>query len=202
MRLGFHVLERAHVVHAIAELHEQHANVARHRDQHFAEIFRLTVFLRGEVDLRQLRYAIDEKCDFRAELTLDVLIRRECVFDDVMQKSSDDACCIETQADDDFSNGYRMRKIRIAAFSSLSLVRFFGVRVRPRYEINIRPWMIFLDPTDQFLRRQHTIPRQRGRIVSMLEANILQFTRQLCDHGDWRLLDVVPTLPVMQYTSR
>ena len=45
-RLGLHVLERAHVVHAIGELYEQDADVARNGNQQLAEVLGLLGLLR------------------------------------------------------------------------------------------------------------------------------------------------------------
>ena len=45
LRFGRHVLERPHVVEAVAELDEQDADVVRHGDDHLAEVLRLPVFL-------------------------------------------------------------------------------------------------------------------------------------------------------------
>jgi hypothetical protein len=67
------VLERPHVVEAVRELHEQHADVARHRDQHLAEALRLLVLLAGEVDLAELGDPVDEERDLLAEDPLEVL---------------------------------------------------------------------------------------------------------------------------------
>jgi hypothetical protein len=44
LRLGLHVVERPHVVEAVAELDQQDAQVLRHRDHHLAEALRLTIF--------------------------------------------------------------------------------------------------------------------------------------------------------------
>ena len=43
LRLGLHVLERPHVVDAVAQLDEEHTDVARHGDEHLAEVLRLAV---------------------------------------------------------------------------------------------------------------------------------------------------------------
>jgi hypothetical protein len=56
------VLERAHVVEAVGELHQQHADVLGHVQQHLAKALGLAIlFLRGEVELRELRDAVDEE---------------------------------------------------------------------------------------------------------------------------------------------
>src|SRR5262249_14544039 len=63
LRLARHVLKRPHVVDAIAELDEKDADVLRHSDDHLAEVLRLAVLLRREVDLAKFRDAIDQARD-------------------------------------------------------------------------------------------------------------------------------------------
>ena len=55
-----HRVQRAHVVQAVGELDQDDAHVARHRQQHLAEVLGLRVLLRLEFDLVQLGQAIDE----------------------------------------------------------------------------------------------------------------------------------------------
>ena len=43
------VLERAHVVEAVGQFDEDHANVVDHRQQHFADVFRLAGLRGGHI---------------------------------------------------------------------------------------------------------------------------------------------------------
>ena len=49
--LGGHHTQRTHIVQAISELHENDADIARHCQQHFAEILRLCLNLALEFNL-------------------------------------------------------------------------------------------------------------------------------------------------------
>ena len=64
------VIERAHVVQAIGELDEDDADVVDHRQQHLAEVLRLTLLTRGERDGAELRHAFDDVRDLGAEQLL------------------------------------------------------------------------------------------------------------------------------------
>ena len=59
------VLEGPHVVQAIGKLHHDDANIIGHREKHLAEVFCLLFFLGGEVDLADLRNAVDDVSDVR-----------------------------------------------------------------------------------------------------------------------------------------
>ncbi len=143
LRLGRHELERPHVVEAVAELDEQHADVARHRDQHLAEVLGLPVFLRGEVDLAELGDAVDEERDLGAELALfDVLDGRQRVLDDVVEQPRADAGHVEPELGDDAGDGSRMDEVRLAATPLLTLVSAYAVLVCSRDQVYIRGGMV------------------------------------------------------------
>ena len=59
--LGRQVSERAHVVRAVGELDQDDADVARHREEHLAEVLRLLLLAAGEVDLADLGDAVDQR---------------------------------------------------------------------------------------------------------------------------------------------
>ena len=65
--LGRQVAERAHVVGAVGELDQDDADVARHREEHLAEVLGLLLLARGEVDLADLGDAVDQAGDLLAE---------------------------------------------------------------------------------------------------------------------------------------
>jgi hypothetical protein len=61
--VGAHRVQRAHVVQPVGQLDEDHAHVARHRQQHLAEVFGLRVLDRLELDLVELGDAVDQVGD-------------------------------------------------------------------------------------------------------------------------------------------
>src|SRR5207248_1737819 len=64
--LGRQVVERPHVVEAIGQLDHQHAQVARHRHQHLAEVLGLPLLARGEGQLADLGHAVHQLGDLLA----------------------------------------------------------------------------------------------------------------------------------------
>ena len=78
------VLERAHVVHSVGELHEDDTSVFSHGEQHFSIV--LDLLLRGgpEPDLSELRDTVDDRRYFAAEALLQVGEREFRVLDDIV----------------------------------------------------------------------------------------------------------------------
>ena len=67
-----HRRDRAHVVQAVGQLDDQHAQVLRHRDEHLAHRGGLLCFLGIELDAIELGDAVDDHRDLVAELAVDV----------------------------------------------------------------------------------------------------------------------------------
>jgi hypothetical protein len=95
LRVGLHVVERAHVVEAVGELHQQDADVLRHVQEHLAKALGLTVLLRAEVELRELRDPVDEEGHLVAELSGHVFEGGLGVLDGVVEERGDDRRRVE-----------------------------------------------------------------------------------------------------------
>ena len=65
-------VQRAHVVQAVGELDQQHADVAAHRQHQLAEILRLLGAVGLQFEAGQLGHAVDQARDLRAELALEL----------------------------------------------------------------------------------------------------------------------------------
>ena len=65
---GRESFQRAHVVEPVGKLHQHHADVLDHGEEHLAEIFGLLLFARGELDAADFRHSLDDARDFRPEL--------------------------------------------------------------------------------------------------------------------------------------
>ena len=116
--------DRAHVVRAIGELHEDDAQVLRHREQHLAEALGLRLGRAVELEVVDLADAVDEQRDVVAEPLLDLRQRARRVLDDVVQQRSLDRAGVEMQAGEDLGDGDGMRDVGIAVAPLLALVRF------------------------------------------------------------------------------
>ena len=118
-----HGVERAHVVRAVRELHEDHAQVAHHRQHHLAEGFGLRLGARLELDLVELGDAVDDLGHRRAEFRRQLLLGDRRVFDDVVQDRRDDRVGIQVQIREDLRGRERVRDVRLAGEPLLALVR-------------------------------------------------------------------------------
>jgi hypothetical protein len=118
-----HGIERAHVVQPVGELDEDHAHVARHREQHLAEVLGLRVLQRGELDAVDLRHAIDQLRHGLAEALRDLGLGGGRVLDDVVQDRGHQRLRIEVPLREDLRDRERMRDVRLAALAVLAGMR-------------------------------------------------------------------------------
>ena len=103
---GRHVLERAHVVQAVGELDQQHADVLGHRQQQLAEVLGLGGLLGDEVEALDLGQPVDQRADLVAELSLDLAVGGGGILDHVVQQRGGDGGVVE------------LSSVRMAATSS------------------------------------------------------------------------------------
>ncbi len=114
--------ERSHVVQPVGELDQDDAHVARHRQQHLAEILRLRVGLRLELDLVELGKTIHQLRHRLAEALGDLLLGDRRVLHHVVKEGGHDRLDVELPVGDDLGDGERMRDVRVAAQPELPLV--------------------------------------------------------------------------------
>ena len=112
--LGRHVLERTHVVQAVGQLDQQHADVGRDSDEELAEVLRLLGLLGDEVEALDLREAVDQHADLGAEELIDLRARRLGILDHIMQERRRDRRVVELEIGQDRGDFERMREVRIA----------------------------------------------------------------------------------------
>lgn len=121
-----HVVERAHVVRAIGQLDENHAHIARHREQHLAEALGLRLLAALEFEFVQLGQAVDQFCDLGAELLGQFALGHALVFDHIVQQRCHDRLHIQLPARANLCHGHGMRDVRLAALAVLPEMRFVG----------------------------------------------------------------------------
>ena len=107
-----HEFQRAHVVQAIGELDQQHADVVGDRQQQLAQILGLLGLARDQFKPLQLGQALDQRTDLVAEDVIDLGARRLGVLDGVVQQRCDDGGVVELEPGEDRRDFERMRKIR------------------------------------------------------------------------------------------
>ena len=128
--LGRQVIERPHVVEAVAQLDEDDADVARHREQHLAEVLGLLLLARRVRQLAELGDAVDEERDLLAEQLAELLDGRAGVLDAVVQQARAHRRDVELELGDDLRDRERMGDVRIARLAGLAVVRLRGELVR------------------------------------------------------------------------
>jgi hypothetical protein len=88
------------VVGAIGELHQNHADVLRHRDDHLAEVLRLLLLLRERGrsgEFGELGHPIHQLSDFRAEQLGKLFDGGQGVLDRVVEQPGDDRRLVQLE---------------------------------------------------------------------------------------------------------
>src|ERR1039457_3585697 len=99
--LGAQVPERAHVVQAVRQLHDDDADVVDHGQQHFAKALGLPFFRVEDVQLAELGDAIHAARHLVAEALADFVGRHAGVFHQIVQQSGLDGHQIHAHAGQD-----------------------------------------------------------------------------------------------------
>ena len=119
-----HHPEGAHVVHAVRELDHDDADIAHHRQQHFAEAFGLRLLAILELNLVQLADAVDQLGHDLAEDRRYLGLGGRRVFDDVVQNGRDQRVGIQTQIGENVGHRDRVGDVRFARDALLAAVLF------------------------------------------------------------------------------
>ncbi len=112
---------------AVGELDEDDADVLRHRDDHLPVVLGLRLLAALEGDPRQLRDALDELRDLRAELRADLVELGPAVLDDVVQERGRDRLLVEMELRADAGDAERVVDELLARTPRLALVRVLAM---------------------------------------------------------------------------
>jgi hypothetical protein len=99
--LGTEISERAHVVQAIGQLHDDDADVIDHGQQHFAEALGLAFPGVEDIELAELGDAVDATGHLVAETLADFVGGHASVFDEVVQEAGFDGDEVHAHAGQD-----------------------------------------------------------------------------------------------------
>ena len=133
-----HRIERAHVVQPVGELDQDDAHVARHREQHLAEALGLQLLARVELDLVELRHAVDHVGDRPAERRLDLGLGDGGVLHHVVQQRGGEPLRVDAPLRQDARDRERMRDVRLARLAVLAAVGGLGELERALDELDVR----------------------------------------------------------------
>ncbi len=160
----FDIAKRAHVVHPVGQLDQQHANVAGDRQHQLAEIFRLLGAFGENFQLGQLGNAINQIGDLLAELLLHILIGDQRVLDRVVQQRGHDGGHVKLEVGENGRHFQRMSEIGIARGAELLTVRRHGIDIGLVEDGLVRGWVIGHHPFHQVgLAHQPAAPPHRRR---------------------------------------
>ena len=118
--LGRLEFEGQHVVQAVGQLDQHHADVLAHGQDHLAQGFRLLLLPVGEVEAAQFGHAVHQLGDFRAELLFEGLQRHvRAVLHRVVQEARGDGRRVDHDLGQDAGDVDRMNDIGLPALSLL-----------------------------------------------------------------------------------
>ena len=124
--VGRHRVHRAHVVQPVGQLDQDHAHVARHRQQHLAERLRLRLLAGGEVQLVQLGQAVDQLGRRRAEALDQLGLGDAAVLHRVVHQRGHDGLHVEPPVGAQAGDRDRVGDVGLAAGAELAQVRLVG----------------------------------------------------------------------------
>lgn len=115
--------QRAHVVQAVGQLDHDHAQVARHRQQHLAEALGGRLLAVAELQLVQLGDAVDQFGHGFAELGGQRLAGQRRVFDGVVQDRGDQRFHVQAELGQHLGHRHRVGDIGLTRLARLPSVR-------------------------------------------------------------------------------
>ena len=107
-----HILHRAHIMQTVGQLNQYNADIACHRQKHFAIVFNLAIFLGNIFNFAQLGNTIYQIRYHGAELLFDILQLVIRILYHIMQEGSSQCFVIHLQSYKDADNANRMNNIR------------------------------------------------------------------------------------------
>ncbi len=136
-----HVLPGAGVVQAVGELDDEHADVARHGDDHLAH--RLGLRRVAVRHLVELGHAVDEHGDLLAVLLGELRERVVGVLDRVVQQRGGERRPVEPELGEDRRDRDGVRDVRVAALAQLAAVGALGGLVGALDDAEVRAgWLV------------------------------------------------------------
>mmetsp|Transcript_12066 Transcript_12066/g.44775 ORF Transcript_12066/g.44775 Transcript_12066/m.44775 type:complete len:211 (+) Transcript_12066:726-1358(+) len=148
-----HVLQGAHVVQPVCELHDDDAEILCHGDEHLPEVLRLLLLLlpplqlrirvwigaadRKAGQLRHLRLPFDNARHHRSEARRDGRKGQVRVLHGVVQKPRANRFRIHVELRQEHGHGHRVDDVMLSALPLLSLVRPEGQLERPLQLVHV-----------------------------------------------------------------
>ena len=120
--IGLQVLESTHIMEAVGQLDENHANIGDHGQQHLAHVFGLAVFAVGELDLVDLGDTFNNVRHLIAKTSLDFFAGGGGVFHGVVEESGGDGGGVHLHLREHLCNFKGMNDVGLAGSSNLAFM--------------------------------------------------------------------------------
>ncbi len=167
-----HVLDGAHVVQPVGELHQQDADVLGDGEQQLAQVLRLLRLARDELQPLQLGHPLDQLADLGAEQLVDLGAGGVGVLDRVVQERRGDRGIVELQVGQDRGDFERMGEIGVAGGALLRAMLLHGVDVGPVEKLLVGLGVVRRHPFDELVLAHHRRPSRSERKIASQINNI------------------------------
>ena len=153
----------AHVVQAVGQLDQDHADVARHGHRHLLEVLRLRL-VAGAEDRRQLGDAVDDFCNFATETSAERFFVDTRVFHHVVQERRHQRLMVHSHLGEDFRDRERMRDVGMSGAPVLTAMRLRGEIVGAANAVDLRRRQIGRERFREFFDRDGCCDRVTGSL--------------------------------------
>ena len=135
------MLQSAHVMQAVGQFDEHHADVIHHGQHHLAQVFGLLFFAGGEIDGADLGDALDDVGDLLAELLADIDDGHRGIFHGVMQQAGGDGDRVHLHLGQNQRHFQGMDQVGLTGGAALPGMMFLGklVGFADQFEIVVGP---------------------------------------------------------------
>ena len=161
-----HVVERAHVVEAIGQLHEQDPHILGDGDQELAQVFGLLGAARSEIELVELGQSLHQGTDLLAEQAVDLVARGVGVLDRVVQKRHRNGALIDVHLGQDLGHREGVGDVGLARSALLRPVLLHGVNIGPVEQVLVHVRLVGANALDQ-LELAHGPARALGGCLAL-----------------------------------
>ena len=149
------MVQRAHVVQAVGELHQQHADVRRHGQHQLAQVLGLLRTLRLDFESGELGDAVDQARNVLAEQSGDLVACGVGILERVVQQAGDDRIRVEPHLGQDAGNFDRVREIGVARGTELVAVLLQAIDVGAVQHVLVRIRIVGMYALDEFKLTNH-----------------------------------------------
>ncbi len=164
------VFESAHIVQPVCQFDEHDADVVDHRQEHFADIFRLPRFRSGHVEAADFGDTFDEAGDIRSKAFFDTRDRIFSVFDGIVKQGGGQRRSVHTHVREDVSDFKEMRNVEISGATELVAVTLRGDLIRAAHHPGIFGRTIFAEFFEELLEAEFKLAN--GAVALEAQRNI------------------------------